>query len=162
MSWHQERPLPSVAATRRKSCTEKVMFLESVACPKFDHHANKMFDGEIGIWPIGTVVKAQKSKQQESQEGRRKCKNMTVNSRTHLDLMHEVIISVGLAHSGTTQLSLSRFVPKKNWPVMLKELALEGVSPNANKIKFIAQLPKSPDLNINDLGLFAAPQAMHW
>ncbi|KAF0774729.1 hypothetical protein AaE_001571 [Aphanomyces astaci] len=30
----------------------KVMFLAAVACPRYDPHKKKMFDGKIGIWPF--------------------------------------------------------------------------------------------------------------
>ena len=46
-----------------------------------------------------------------------------------------------------------------DWHCMLEGLVHEGILPHKDKVKLDTQPANSPDLNINDLGLFAALQA---
>jgi hypothetical protein len=47
-----DEPAPH-RTTKHKNYIEKVMFLCAQARPRWDFHANTMWDGKIGIWPIG-------------------------------------------------------------------------------------------------------------
>lgn len=55
------------------------------------------------------------------------------------------------AHTGT------KF--QESWFLTLEDLCHE---PHPEKVKLCSQPPNSPDLNVNNLGLFNALQAMHW
>ena len=54
----EERDEP-VRRTRHKNYIQKVLFLCAQARPRWDPHRNAMWDGKIGIWPIGDWVQAQ-------------------------------------------------------------------------------------------------------
>jgi hypothetical protein len=50
---------------------------------------------------------------------------------------------------------------KDLWENLLVSLVLEGVIPNVDKIKLIMQPANSPDMNVNNNGLFNALQARY-
>jgi hypothetical protein len=50
----------------------------------------------------------------------------------------------------------------EGWYMMLEDLVWEGVLPHRGKVVLDTQPPNSPDLNINDLGLFNALQAAYY
>lgn len=56
----------------------------------------------------------------------------------------------------------SKWNDSRGWFFIIESLVLEGVLPHHGKVILVTQPPNSPDLNINDLGLFAVIQVLHW
>jgi hypothetical protein len=50
---------PPVQKTKHKGYIEKVMFLCAQARPRWGHTTNQIWDGKLGIWPIGVYKIAQ-------------------------------------------------------------------------------------------------------
>jgi hypothetical protein len=53
--------MPPKRYVKHKSHIEKVMFLCAQARPRYDPHKQCMWDGKLGIWPIGDLTMAQRS-----------------------------------------------------------------------------------------------------
>ncbi|ETV69615.1 hypothetical protein H257_14754 [Aphanomyces astaci] len=45
-------------SVKSKHFITKVMFLAAVARPRYDHHAKKIWDGKVGVWPLVQVSPA--------------------------------------------------------------------------------------------------------
>jgi hypothetical protein len=162
-------------STRHKSHIEKVMFLCAQARPKHDTTTNKMWDGKLGIWPIGEYTKAQRTSK-KFKKGDMKWKNKNVDSAVYLDLMRDVVrqiasqwprtqwnnplFKVRIQQDGAKAHTSEKFMTE--WRHMLDELVSDGVLPHSSKVILDTQPANSPDLNINDLGLFNALQAAYY
>jgi hypothetical protein len=69
------------------------MFLCAQAHPRMDPSSKKMWDGKLGIYPIGEYYHAQKNTKRQSRSDL-KWKNLNVNSDIYLEVMHEVVIQI--------------------------------------------------------------------
>jgi hypothetical protein len=162
-------------STRHKSHVEKVMFLCAQARPRMDPSTKTMWDGKLGIYPIGEYYQAQKNTKKQNR-GDLKWKNMNVNAEVYLETMREVVIQIAetwprgqwqnplfkvrIQQDGAKAHTSDSF--KLSWNIMMEDLVMEGVLPHADKVVLETQPPNSPDLNILDLGLFSAIQAAYY
>ena len=165
---------PPKRETRHKSHIEKVMFFCAQARPPYDPATRRIWDGKIGMFPIGDVVRQQR-KSKLRNKGDPKWKNKNVSSQVYLELMMDVVIAIAtkwprgqwndpnfkvrLQQDGARAHTSKTFYA--DWYCMMEGLVYEGILPHRNKIFLDTQPAQSPDLNINDLGLFAALQAMY-
>ena len=124
--------------------------------------------------PIGDYVMAQVNSKYYKR-GDRKWQNKNVDTETYLELMETVVrciaskwprgqwsdpqFKVRIQHDGAPAHKSKAF--REGWEQLICQLWVEGVLPNPDKIRLEMQPPNSPDLNINDLGLFNALQARY-
>jgi hypothetical protein len=163
-----------VRRVRHKNYITKVMFLCAQARPRWDPGRRQWWDGKIGIWPIGRFDRAQRSSVHRP-AGARVWVNEGVGHEKHKDMLLNCVIPAILEKWLAADLNDPRFQVKiqqdnakghcgPNDPDLLqalKELEDNGII-QPGKIKFYAQPPHSPDLNLCDLGLFAAVQAAYY
>ncbi|XP_062179450.1 uncharacterized protein LOC133884083 [Phragmites australis] len=149
--------------TQSKNFIEKVMFLAAVARPRFDMDGNMTFDGKIGIFPFTFVEPAQRSSA----------------NRARGTLVTKVLPSV--TKDVSRDYIVNKLLPaiKEKWPVeehgtpifiqqdnAKTHIAVDdptfvhAASSDGFDIRLMLQPPNSPDLNILDLGFFAALQAL--
>ncbi|KAM0853410.1 hypothetical protein ACQ4PT_051104 [Festuca glaucescens] len=113
----------------------RVMFLAAVARPRFDANGNVVFDGKLGIWPF-TYQEAAKRKSKNREAG---------------TMVTKVLPAV-------TQ-SIQQDNAKTHIPVDDPEF-VAAAQADGWDIRLTCQPPNSPDLNILDLGFFAALQSI--
>jgi hypothetical protein len=159
---------PHRTISHKKHIT-KVMFLCAQARPRWDPHRNQIWDGKLGLWPIGHFAPAQRT---------------SVNRPAGTIIWHDETIT----KEKYRELLLQKVFPsiKDNWPrgewarmsciVRVQqdgagshvdptdELLLQGLVDLGieNKVLLYTQPPNSPDTNINDLGLFRALQCIYY
>jgi hypothetical protein len=84
----EEEPERSVT---HKGHIVKVMFLCAMARPRWDTARNAWFDGKIGIWPIGSMVPAQRGSVNRPRYTP-EWKNKSIDRAEYRRLMCEVVI----------------------------------------------------------------------
>ena len=138
------------------------MFLVSVRLPRYDHKRNKEFNGNLGFWDLTEEVPAQQS----------------MNNRPKGTLLLRPIISVN--KNVLKQVILNNLLPaiSENFPRDCDEIVIQmdncsshidnndldfrrAVSNYNLNIIIKKQPPKSPDLNVLDLGYFTSIQSLH-
>lgn len=160
---------------KHKNHIEQIMFLNAQARPRYDPHRKYYWDGKIALIPIGDYIVAKKNSV-NYKKGDRKWENKTVDTDTYLDLMETILrniaekwprgqwsdpkFQVTLIHDGAPAHKSKEF--KEGWHLLLCQLWVEGILPSPDKILIITQPPNSPDMNVNDLGLFNAIQSRYW
>jgi hypothetical protein len=160
---------PPKRTVKHKSYILKVMFLCAQARPRWDHTTNQMWDGKLGIWPIGAYTLAQRNSINRP-AGTLEWENETVDQELYRDLLVNKVLTSIMDKWPAADFTNPDFVIKvqqdgagghcKHTDTYLSE-ALEELG-LTDKIKFYTQPPNSPDLNILDLGLFAALQAAYY
>ncbi|XP_062201321.1 uncharacterized protein LOC133903865 [Phragmites australis] len=149
--------------TQSKNFIEKVMFLAAVARPRYDMDGNMTFDGKIGIFPFTFVEPARRSSA----------------NRPRGTLVTKVLPSV--TKDVSRDYIVNKLLPaiKEKWPVeehgtpifiqqdnAKTHIAVDdpefihAASSDGFDIRLMCQPPNSPDVNILDLGFFAALQAL--
>ncbi|XP_074290477.1 uncharacterized protein LOC141617194 [Silene latifolia] len=137
-----------------KSFIEKVMFMCSVARPKYGSNGDVIFDGKIGIWPFVSQVPAKRnSKNREAGTLETKCIE-SINKQVTRDMVINCVLPA----------------IKAKWPPNLSKLIIiqqDNARPHFTnddpefrkrrikrwwKIELAYQTPNSPDLNVLDLG----------
>ncbi|XP_062205229.1 uncharacterized protein LOC133907240 [Phragmites australis] len=156
----EDKPLRTV---KNKNFIGKVMFLAAIARPRFDDQGNEMFSGKIGIFPFTYTEPAQRSSVNRP-AGTMVTKPMpSVNKQTIRSyLIDKVMPTI-----------------KQKWPIedsthpifIQQDNARTHIDPNDEEfcrvakedgfdIRLMCQPPNSPDLNVLDLGFFAAIQSI--
>ena len=154
---------------RHKNHITKVMFICAQARPRWDPHRGAMWDGKIGLWPIGDWAPARRA---------------STNRPAGTPVWHDHSITRDKYRS----LLLEKVFPaiKVKWPTsdysrptciirVQQDGAGSHLDPNdqqlqdglaalnmANKVVLYTQPANSPDVNINDLGFFRALQALYY
>jgi hypothetical protein len=149
--------------TKNKNYIEKVMFVAAVARPRYDVDGTETFDGKIGIWPF-TFEEAAKKDSPNRLKGTMVTKVITSVTR---DVSREWLVNKVLpaikakwpaSEHGQTiyiqQDNARTHIPVDD-PVFCAAAQADGWD-----IRLICQPPNSPDLNILDLGFFAALQSL--
>ncbi|KAF0685493.1 Aste57867_22629 [Aphanomyces stellatus] len=144
---------------KSKRFITKVMFLSAVARPRYIHDTGLWWDGKIGTWPFVESVTAQRASVNRPADTY-ETKPITVTK----DVYREFIVDKVLP-------AIAAKWPKIDRTVLLQhDNARAHVTPNDAKLRFeldtynhrgwnislAPQPPNSPDLNILDLGFFAA------
>jgi hypothetical protein len=159
---------PPEQTVEHKKYMDKVMFLCAIARPRWDPTKRCMWDGKIGMWPIGDFGKAQRTSVNRPASAR-VWHNANVDfSRFRMMIIDDVIQpslqALWLAGEWNdpnftiiVQQDGSGSHPK-SWCDPVIQSTLRELEDNGNfrpgKISFESQPPNSPDTNICDLGLF--------
>jgi hypothetical protein len=149
------------------------MFLSAQARPRHDPGRNCVGgDGKLAMLPIGTWVNARQNSKYY-RKGQERWKNRNVDTQAYFECLEDVVRNVAAQWPGC-QWNDPAFVVKiqqdsarphtsgmfkELWENLLVSLALENVLPTVDKIKLITQPANSPDMNVNENGLFNALQA---
>ncbi|CAM0144787.1 unnamed protein product [Urochloa decumbens] len=182
----EERPQRTV---KSKNFIEKVMFLAVVTRPRYDANGNCTFDGKIGIFPFVTVEPA-KRKSPNRERGKPfinlfQClHNFVLLRNTSLFTFAGELVTKAMT-SVTKDVSrdflINKVLPalKAKWPAEERGMPIFIQQDNAHThiavddpafvqaaqadgwdIRLTCQPPNSPELNVLDLGFFAAIQAL--
>ncbi|XP_020200317.1 uncharacterized protein [Aegilops tauschii subsp. strangulata] len=149
--------------TQNKNYIEKVMFLAAVARPRYDDDGNMTFDGKIGIWPFTFL-----------EEAKRDSKNRDAGT-----IVTKVLPAV--TRKVSQDYMVNKLLPaiKEKWhvsdrgyPIIIQQdnakthipvndpMFCEAAMADGWNIRLTCEPPNSPDLNILNLGFFAALQAL--
>jgi hypothetical protein len=169
--------LDPVRRVRHKSHITKVMFLCAQARPRWDYSKNQMWDGKIGIWPVGQwqpYVRGEKARQ-----GLMKWVDVKLTRQKYTELLIEKLLpsieakwpkadwrkngfQVTIQQDGAgahidTDKESKKELDSSAWNAAVAAMADKGM-----KVRLVTQPPNSPDCNLNDLGFFAALQALYY
>ncbi|ETO66029.1 hypothetical protein F444_16720 [Phytophthora nicotianae P1976] len=134
----------------------KVMFLAAVARSRYDAIRKTYFDGKIEIWPIVEYVRAQRSSANRG-KGTIEVKNVNMTGKVYVKMLKEKSIS--------RRKSLCIKVQQDNaGPHVAEDNGdiLEAGIEHGWTIETTCQPPRSPDMNVLDLGLFNAIQSVQY
>ena len=146
---------------QHKSFLMKIMFRCVVARPRYDTGRNAMFDGKIGIWPIGKWEPVKRSSKKRA-KGMPVWKNQCITRDVYCEYL------------------IQKFLPavKEKWPTHNGRIQLqqdgakshilendvefkEAVDEIGLNLTVFTQSPNLPDTNILDLGFFRAIQSFN-
>ena len=168
------REEPLVRRVQHKKYMTKVMFLCAQARPQQCATTRQMWDGKIGMWPIGYYGVAQRSIHNRP-AGTRVWVNETMDHKKYKEMLINCVIPAIAAKWLPSEWNNPNFKIKIQQdgagghchhedPFLLSSLA--ELKPNQvlapGKIIFYTQPANSPDLNICDLGLFNGIQSAYY
>ncbi|XP_062203760.1 uncharacterized protein LOC133905955 [Phragmites australis] len=157
----EDKPLRTV---KNKNFIEKVMFLAAIARPRFDEEGNETFSRKIGIFPFTYTEPARRSSVNRP-AGTMITKPMTsVTKETSRSYLVNKVLPAIKQKWPTEDFGHPIFIQQDN--------ARTHIDPNDEEfcrvakedgfdIRLMCQPPNSPDLNVLDLGFFAALQSKH-
>jgi hypothetical protein len=165
---------PPKRYVRHKSHIEKVMFLCAQARPRWDPHTQLMWDGKLGIWPVGDYSLAIRSSVNRP-AGATVWNNESMDRERYIAMMVQDLFPAIMSKWPRGEWADPNFkikIQQDNAPAhptpddenlvgAIEDLEEMGII-TPGKISFCNQPPNSPDLNILDLGLFNAMQAAYW
>jgi hypothetical protein len=162
-----DEPVPH-RTTRHKCHIPKVMFLCAQARPRWDAHRNTVWDGKIGLWPIGHWAPAQRTSVNRP-AGTMVWHDETITKESYRRLLLEKVFP-----------AIKDLWPRGDWqrPNIIIRVQQDGAKTHLeaddallqqglqelnieNKVLLYTQPANSPDVNINDLGFFRALQALY-
>ena len=169
LAYDEERPY---ITQQSKQSIPKVMFLCALSRPRYVQETRSMFDGKIGIWPIGFEKPAARTSVNRP-AGTLEFHSIKINRDVYRDMMSRLVLPAILSKWPTCVYTgppitiqqdgaTPHFVVKdgvctdREWNNTLKEYGLE------DKIFVITQPANSPDVNVNDLGFFNSLQSYYW
>ncbi|CAN0430596.1 unnamed protein product [Discosporangium mesarthrocarpum] len=155
---HPEEDAPKPPRAQNKRFMTKVMFLAAVARPRMISDG-VWFDDKIGIWPIADTVAAMRSS-----KNRKKVTMMlkpaTINAERYKELMIDKVIPAIKARMPRPRghtISVQQDGAKPH----MGGVVVEAIQAKAgDSIILETQPANSPDLNVNDLGLFHSIQQL--
>jgi hypothetical protein len=155
----EEEPMRAVTS---KQCIGKVMFLTSVARPRFNSAKNVTFSGKIGVWPFVKQLPAQR-KSDNRPKGTLETKSIKVTR----DVMREFLIDKVLPAIRDAwpaeDAGQTIFVQQDNAkPHILPndQEFKDAVAKIGMDIQLVQQPANCPDLNVNDLGFFNSIESL--
>jgi hypothetical protein len=156
---------PPTRCTAHKGYISKVMFLCATARPRMVQ--GTMWDGKIGIWPIGQVTETVRSSKNRP-KGTPTWKNESVTREKYREVMINCVLPAILAKFPKAYLERKGVriqqdgakshidADDEEWMEALEELA------PGNNITLFTQCAQSPDCNINDLAFFRSIQSLYY
>ncbi|KAF0736407.1 hypothetical protein Ae201684P_007239 [Aphanomyces euteiches] len=153
--------LPSRTA-RHKSHIPKLMFLTAVGRPQYDHGTSQYFDGKLGIFPFVIHGTAKRSSRHQA-KGAPVLIPQTVTRDIYVDALVNHVLPAILTKfpSRWKTLYIQQDGARPHCTDGCPELVASAASFGLN-IKLVTQPANSPDLNILDLGFFAAIQTLQY
>ncbi|KAM0860771.1 hypothetical protein ACQ4PT_046328 [Festuca glaucescens] len=150
-------------STQSKNFIEKVMFLAAVARPRYDADGAITFDGKLGIWPF-TYEEEAKRKSKNRDAGTMVTKVLPavtkdVSRQYMINFLLPAIRARWPAAERGTPIFIQQDNAKTHIPVDDPEF-IAAAQADGWDICLTCQPPNSPDLNILDLGFFAALQSL--
>jgi len=160
---------PPKRHVKHKNFIGKVMFLCAQARPRWDPATNSMWDGKLGIWPIGKYTVAQRTSANRP-AGTTEWENETIDNDAYRHLLVNKVFTAIMDKWPAGQFADPNFKIKIQQDgagghcchtddYISEALELLGLT---DKISLYTQPANSPDLNICDLGLFNAMQQAYW
>ena len=163
MSPDEDEPKRNI---KHKGYVTKVMFLCAMARPRYDATKRQMWDGKVGLWPIGHFAPAQRSSVNRP-SGTPIWNNDTVDREMYRKfLINDVLPAIvdcwpaSEWNDENTTIHIQQDGAKahiacddEEWMNALRSFGVQ------QKINIYTQPPNSPDCNINDLGFFNSLQA---
>jgi hypothetical protein len=160
---------------KHKKYMAKVMFLCAVARPRWDTHKHCMWDGKLGMWPIGDYGKAIRTSIHRP-AGTRVWHNENMGfNRFRMMIIDDLLPAIqalwpaGEWADPTFKITIQQDgagAHPHSWSDPVIQSTLRELEANGNftpgKINFECQPPNSPDTNICDLGLFNAVQSAYY
>ena len=152
-----------------KSHITKVMFLCAQARPRWDPHLHTLWDGKIGIWPIGAFAPAQRASINRP-AGTAVWHDETINQVKYRELLLQKVFPAIMTKWPRGEWGRPNVIIRvqqdgapshirPNDPALLQGLQQLGIH---NKVLLYTQPSNSPDTNINDLGFFRALQSEYY
>ena len=133
------------------------MFLCAVACPRFNPSANSWWDGKLGIWLIGDWEPV-KCKSKIRLRGTLDWKNKVVTKEVYRELLiSKLVLAIMEKWPWTDRLSRKIFIQQDSAKSHIGEEDNEFNDTLAEQdinAELYTQAPKSPDVNLLDLGFF--------
>jgi hypothetical protein len=153
---------------RHKCHIPKVMFLCAQARPRWDPHRNAMWDGKLGLWPIGHWAPAQRASINRP-AGTMVWHDQAVTKDSYRRLLLEKVFPSIIELWPRGEWQRANFiirVQQDGAPTHIDpddDLLLQGLQQLniEDKVLLYTQPANSPDVNINDLGFFRALQALY-
>ena len=153
---------PPHRTVKHKNHIIKVMLLCAMARPRWDTARNCIWDGKIGIWPIGNFEPAKRNSKNRP-KGTLVWKNEEVNREVYRKILIDKVIpaikekwprgcnrKIWMQQDGAK----AHIAPDdEEWLEGVKEAGMD------KKLALYTQPPNSPDFNLNDLGFFRALQS---
>ncbi|KAG3254306.1 hypothetical protein PI124_g1166 [Phytophthora idaei] len=137
------------------------MFLAAVARPRYDFGKERYFDDKIGIWPITEQNFAQRgSKNRPKGAPITKIISMTRNVYTKM-LLEKVFPAIREKWPGRKSRTIKVQQDTAGSHVQDNNTALVNAGQEYGwDIQMVSQPPRSPDLNVLDLGFFHSIQSL--
>jgi len=156
----EERPQRTV---KSKNFIEKVMFLAVVTRPRFDENGQCIFDGKLGISPFVKVEPAKRWSPNRD-AGVLVTKAMTsVTKEVSRDFLVNKVLPAIKEKWPAEEKGLPIYIQQDNvrTHIAVDDPAfVQAAQADGWDIRPTCQPPNSPDLNVLDLGFFAAIQAL--
>lgn len=149
--------------TKSKNFIEKVMLLAAIARPRFDGDGNVTFSGKIGIFPF-TFVEPAKRRSANRPAGTLVTKAITsVTKETSREYLVNKVLPAIKQKWPAEEVGTPIFIQQDNAKTHIAindDEFCRAASADGFDIRLMCQPPNSPDLNVLDLGFFAAIQSM--
>lgn len=156
----EERPQREV---KSKNFIEKVMVLTVVTRPRFDENGTCIFDGKIGVFPFVYVEPAKRSSANRPR-GTMVTKAMTsVTKDVSRDFLVNKVLPAIKEKWPAEERGMPIFIQQDNAKTHIDVNDadfVQAAQADGWDIRLTCQPPNSPDLNVLDLGFFAAIQAL--
>ena len=149
---------PPVRTTRHKKHITKVQFLCAQARPRVVNGV--MWDGKIGIWPVGRIEPARR-RSANRPRGTPVWKNEKIDRNKYRELLIDEVLPAILAKFPTTYLMRGVEIQQDGAKAHIlpnDEEWMDAVNATGCNITVYTQPAQSPDTNINDLAFFYSIQ----
>ena len=156
---------PPERHTRHKNHIVKVQFLCAMARPRVVN--GELWDGKIGIWPVGEVELAKRGSKNRP-KGTPEWKNANIDRDKYRELMVNEVLPAILHKFPAAYLDRRGRGVKiqqdgaKSHILETDEEWLEAVRQTRCNITLYTQPAQSPDTNLNDLAFFASIQNLYY
>lgn len=148
---------------KNKNYLMKVMFIVAVARPRFDYAGHETWSGKIGVWPLVEKVPARRSSVNRP-AGTLETKPIgSITREVSRMYLRDKILPAVKEKVPPELASETIYIQQDNAPCHVSvddEEFQAAASEGGFDIRLINQPPNSPDLNVLDLGFFAAIQAL--
>ena len=149
---------------KSKRFITKVMFLCAVARPRWDVGRNQWFDGKLGIWPFVEKVQAVRNSRNRVR-GTWETKNVNVKRENFREMLVEKLLPSIIAKWPEADRARTIEIQQDNAKPHCfsdDEGFHDAVAAAGWDMRLVRQPPNSPDLNVLDLGYFAAIQSLQY
>jgi hypothetical protein len=154
--------------TRHKNHIQKVQFLSALGRPHYVEETGEWFDGKIGMWPVGHWETYTRGGSVNAR-GAPKWVDDSIDGPKYYELLMDYVVPAILEKHPNIKLGKSVRIQQDGAPshgvlarrpdVFTSAMEDMGIG---DQIKLVTQPAQSPDLNVNDLGYFAAIQAAYY
>ena len=165
---HKNKEDEPTRRVRHKGYVTKVLFFCAQARPRWDPNRNQMWDGKLGLWPVGKWRPAARTSVNRP-AGTLVWENETVDRTKYRQILLQQVVPAIKDKWPRGTFNASNFIIRiqqdgagahirpddELFEAGLQELGMQ------NKVLLYSQPANSPDTNINDLGFFRALQSLY-